>query len=288
MNQIIKAPDDDNYFGTNLDVNENDLIIVGYNSIYYYFKDTNNNNWQFKNKYTIPSSSSINFDYKVQIIDKNFIIGNYGFNDLEGALFSANIPIYDNDNTIINENTNISINRYNNRIYRMVFLLLISNLCALLIILIAVMFFKMTSIELNDKKKKKNEEEELSPYKVYSYLGYSENDDIPIIKYNPNSSPPYIYYNYNSYNNPYNNAYNNAYNNPYNNAYNNNFFKNDQLNDISKNEKIVKNEKIGKCEKISHEQIVTYKGYLYDEIKQKYKKDIKHLLDEIKNKKANI
>jgi hypothetical protein len=50
-----------------------------------------------------------------------------------------------------------------------------------------------------DKKKKKDEDEELSPYKVYSYVGYTENDYHPIAYpnqiYFANPNYSYLYYN---------------------------------------------------------------------------------------------
>jgi hypothetical protein len=280
LEQILKAPqEDDYYFGTNLNVREDVLLVVGTNTIYY-FKSTNSI-WSLENTYRVPEST-INYDYKVHIIERNFIVGSYGFNHLEGALFTKLMYDKTSDDSVINQENNMSTNIYKKRIYNMLFLLTISNFCVLLIIVLAFLYWKLFSIPYDEKKKKKSEEEEMSPYKVYSYLGYSENDEIPFIQYNPSTSPPYNYYNpFINYNNIPSNI--NSLNvNPLNVNFNNVSYDNTMKED--KEDIKYKEDKINNNEIDSKETIVSYKGYLYDTIKQRYQNNIKPILDEIKSK----
>jgi len=260
LNQIITDSNNDPYFGSQLNVNDKYLIVSGRNYIYNY--DYNNFNPIFKEKFIIPYSL-VNYDYKVLLIDNYFIVGNYGFNELQGAIFIGNIidqevPL--NINTI----SNIELNNMVNKIFLIVFLIFIGGLITIIITLFCYFFVSLFSPKIDEKKKKK-EEEEYSPYKVYSYIGYVETDDIPVqVPYPMNYNTQY--YNNSSYNPQY--YYYRQYYNPYNYRYQ--FEK-------YKNENIYLNEK-----NVSNEKVVSYKGYTYDSIQEKYKEKIKPILDEIK------
>lgn len=264
LNQIITAPDNNLYFGTNIDVYDNTLIVPGKNTIYNYIK---NNEWELTNKYSIPDSF-VSYDYKVQIIGKYIIVGNYGFNELQGAIFSGYINNYINPPLPNIDNISDTTINNNGLVFKVmaIFFLFVVGILAITTIMITCYFIVSLLSKNTDIKKKKKEEEEDSPYKVYSYTGYVETDDNQFSMQYP------VYNNYNNYN---------QYYYPY---YTNNFQHDSKVylpSSLSPLEK---------CKNIDiindKEKIVSYKGFTYESILEKYKEKIKPILDEIK--KNNI
>jgi hypothetical protein len=263
LREIINNEDNDSYFGTQLHVNDKHLIIPGRNAIYHY--SYVNNKSEFKNKYIIPYST-VNYDYKVLLVNDYFIVGNYGFNELQGALFVGKtiddfIPSY--INTIQNS---VRKSIFLNNIFSVIFLIIIGCVITLVITLFCY-FFITLFIPKNDEKKKKKEDEEFSPYKVYSYAGYIETDDVPIV-YPMNYNPQYYYTsNYNPqyyYTSNYNPQYYYNYYNPH----------------MEKEKEKEKGKEKGVV--TSPEKVVSYKGYMYDYAQQRYREKIKPILDDIK------
>jgi hypothetical protein len=255
LREVIDDIHNDPYFGTHLNVNDKHLIISGRNSIYYY--NYNNKKFKFKNKYIIPYSM-VNYDYKVLLLDDYFIVGNYGFDELKGAVFIGNL-LDDNIPSRVNNIPN-SVNKSNllNNAFSIILLIIIGSFISAVLTLFCYFFASLLTQKIDEKKKKK-EDEDFSPYKVYSYIGYVETDDADIV-YNPQ----YLYnpqYYYSSYSSPYNPQY---YIPQY---YNHNNY-------IEKLKE--------KDNSSSKEKVVSYKGYLYDNIQQKYKEKIKPALDGIK------
>lgn len=261
LNQIITVPDNNLYFGTNINVHDNTLIVPGKNTIYNYIK---NNEWELTNKYSIPDSF-VSFDYKVQIIGKYIIVGNYGFNELQGAIFSGylnndiNPPPPNIDNI---SDTTVNNNGLVFKIMAILFLFVVGILAITTIMITCYFIVSLFSKNIDIKKKKKEEEED-SPYKVYSYIGYVETDD------NLCSIPYPVYNSYNQYYYP---------------NYNNNFQYDSQSYTPSSLSPLEK----GKKQEINNdkEKVVSYKGFTYDSIQENYKEKIKPILDEIK--KNNI
>jgi len=251
LREIIYDMHYDPYFGTHLNVNDKYLLVSGRNAIYYYSYN-NNKKSQFKNEYIIPYSE-VNYDYKVLLINNYFIAGNYGFNDLQGAVFIGNI--LDNDipsyiNTIPNDPSKSSLL---NNIFSVILLIIIGSLITVVTTLFCYFFVTLFTPK-NDDKKKKKEDEDFSPYKVYSYIGYVETDDAPPIVYPMNYNPQYYYSSY----------YSPQYYNPQ-------YYYNPHIEKEKEKENI-----------LSPEKVVSYRGYIYDSIQQKYKEKIKPILDEIK------
>lgn len=268
LREIIINKDNDPYFGTHLNVNNNDLIISGRNAIYYY--NYKNKKMQFKNKYIVPYEF-VNYDYKVLLIDDYFIAGNYGFNELQGAIFVGNIIDDDNPSYINTIPNNLSKSNLLNNIFAVVLIIIIGSAITVITTLFCYFFVTLLTPKKDDKKKKK-EEEEFSPYKVYSYVGYVETDDVPIV-YPMNYNPQYYYSSY----------YSPQYYNPH-------YYYNPQI----EKEKEKENQLFTSPEQIvsykdcdndsiqQKEKVVSYRGYIYDSIQQRYKDKIKPILDEIK------
>jgi hypothetical protein len=258
--QIINAINNDPYFGTSISIYDNNMIICGKNNAHQYTKKTQ---WKLKNTFIVPDSD-VNYDYKVQLTKDYFILGNYGFNELQGAIFSGFIENEQSKSIIIQDKsqiTNNNIQTHKIRLFLMITILgLLLSFTFILCTYFCVIFFNP---HINEKKKKK-EEEEYSPYKVYSYTGYVETDDIIVDQNNLyNYYPPYNFANNNLYVSPYNHNY------PY-------YYRTQQLSPMEK----------GSSEKpkveYSKETTVSYKGYTYDMIQKNYKEKIKPILDEIK------
>jgi hypothetical protein len=258
--QIIEAINNDPYFGTSISMYDNNMIISGKNTAHQYTKKTQ---WKLKNTFIVPDSD-VNYDYKIQLTQYYFILGNYGFNELQGAIFSGFIENKQSKSIIIQDNTQITKNNilpYKVMIFLMITLL--GLLLSFIFILCTYFCVKICNPNIGEKKKKK-EEEEYSPYKVYSYTGYVEIDDNIVDQNNLyNYYPPYNFANNNLYFSPYNHNY------PY-------YYHTQQLSPMEK----------GSSDKpkveYSKETTVSYKGYTYDMIQKKYKEQIKPILDEIK------
>jgi hypothetical protein len=245
----------DPYFGTHLSVNDKYLLISGRNAIYYYsFNNNKNKKTQFKNEYIIPYSE-VNYDYKVLLIDNYFIVGNYGFNDLQGAVFIGNILDNDIPSYINNIPDDLNKSSLLNNIFSVILLIIIGSFLTVVTTLFCYFFVTLFTPKNDDDKKKKKEDEEFSPYKVYSYIGYVETDDAPPIVYPMNYNPQYYYSSY----------YSPQYYNPQ-------YYYNPHIEKEKEKEENV----------LSPEKVVSYRGYIYDSIQQKYKEKIKPILHEIK------
>jgi len=262
--QIIDAINNDPYFGTSISVYENNMIISGQNSVHLY---TKNIQWTIKNTFSVPESY-VNYDYKVQLTKDFFIVGNYGFNELQGAIFSGFIE-NTKDKSNIENNSKLTNSIQTKKIMLLLKMLTIGMLITFMIIL-CVYFWVIFFTPKIDEKKKKKEEEEYSPYKVYSYLGYTEADDNIVVP-----DIPYNYYQ--SYNFPNNNLYFPNYYQNYPSYYQNNVYDIQPLSPMEKGS-LTKNDKV----EYSNETTVSYKGYTYDMIQKNYKEKIKPILDEIK------
>jgi hypothetical protein len=169
--QIIQNPSNDIFFGTHLDSNNQYLIISGTNCVYQYEKKFD---WELKNKYVLPNSY-VNYDYKIKILNDLFIVGNYGYNELEGGVFISKLTQINNPSYIINSDISVSKNIFIS-IVSIIFVILVGSMLTIIITLLCYFIVKISTPTI-DIKKKKNEEEDYSPYKVYSYLGYNETDD---------------------------------------------------------------------------------------------------------------
>jgi hypothetical protein len=267
--QTIYSPLIDNYFGTYIESNNKILLVSGLNNIYYYEKV---NEWNYVNKYTIPESY-INNDYKFNLLDDTFIIGNYGYNYLSGALFMAKYPNLNKKNDGLSINSINSSNIMLAKISSMILLILGGVLLTILITLFCYLFTSLFTHRTDDKKDKKDEEE-YSPYKVHSYVGYVEMDD-PLY-YKPSNI------NNNQFHFPiiqpiqYSSFYNYQ---PY-----NNYQSSSNLSPIEKGIPIDEYSKkdVG-VEKISKETVVSYKNSTYDSIIKTYEDKIKPQLLKIKN-----
>jgi hypothetical protein len=257
LTQIINTHNNDIYFGTNINANNNILLVSGQNKVYYY---TKNNEWELTNNYDIQDSY-VNFDYKVKLIDDYFIIGNYGFSDLQGAVFSSYVIKPPSNPTNTDNISDLTTNKNNliNQILVIIFVFIVGSVGIITISLSCYFFVSLITPKIDEKKKKKDEEEN-SPYKVYSYMGYVETDDN-------------VYYNNQYYNDQYNNNQynNNQYYYPY-------YFQQNVQFPLSPMEK-------GKLNESDNEKVVSYKGYIYDSIQEKYKEKIKPILDEINKNK---
>lgn len=174
----IMSPNTDMYFGTNIAVTDNHLLVVGTNCIYQYDVTDNTRHlpWTFRAKYTIPESV-INYDYKVKVYDTYFVVGNYGFNDLQGGLFTGDLLIDLPDDNSVNQKQTMQDMIQKNKLHKMYLVFLIFFIILSLLLGVFVCYICFHHPIPLDKKKKKEEEEE-SPYKVYSYMGYSETDYI--------------------------------------------------------------------------------------------------------------
>jgi hypothetical protein len=267
--QTIYSPLIDSYFGTYIESNNKILLVSGLNNIYYYEKL---NEWNYVNKYTI-TESYVNNDYKFNLLDDTFIIGNYGYNYLSGAILLAKYPS-------LNKNLDgLSINSINSstnmlaKIASMILLILGGALLTILITLFCYLFTSLFTHSSHDKKDKKDEEE-YSPYKVHSYVGYVEMDD-PLY-YKPSNI------NNNQFHFPFIQPiqYSSFYNyQPY-----NNYQSSSNLSPIEKGIPIDEYSKkdVG-VEKISKETVVSYKNSTYDSIIKTYEDKIKPQLLKIKN-----
>lgn len=289
LSQVITSPIDDKYFGYNLNAYNEYMLVGGSNYIYYYYKS---DTWLLKTRYNMPLSvhnfnrdifyydfvdfnvfgykigDYKSFDYKIQILDSHFIVGNYMFNDLEGALFINDI--FETAPSNINDNSQVSnyINN-NSRKIQILFILLFGNITVILIVIFSYIVLNLFSPVVSDKKKKKDEEEELSPYKVYSYLGYVEADNIPETNYYPNHFNPHFY----NTNLPV------VYHTPNYYPYKKHVNVDKKHVDVDKKDlDIVKKD----VDIDKNEKVVSYKGYLYDSIQQKYKGQIKPILEKMK------
>ena len=192
----ITPPEPDDYFATNLAVQDNHLLIVGTNTVYHYTKRIDAT-WGFHKTYQVPESV-VNYDYKVKMYDDtHFIVGNYGFQDLQGALLVGEIDSlpYSDPENYVNQLDTFFANEKIRKMF-MVFAIFFFLLLALLSVMGVYICFHTPTV--SDKKKKKEEEE--SPYTVHSYVGYCETD------YDPTYYNPQVY---SSYSNPV------AYYNPY-------------------------------------------------------------------------
>ena len=263
----------DIYFGTNYDFDENNIFIAGTNKIYEY--PMNENGFGIvidkvisdtpANSYELPDNI-INNDYKVKIVKKNILIGSYSSIDLRGSLYSLKyitIPdISNNENIDIQKINSIQKDSLKNPTVFILNLLMLLFITLLILITIIYFYYCICSTNLINKKKKKEEEEENSPYKVYSYLGYSETDDYINTYINPNTNVSY----YLPY--PFINPHINLQFNPYINSYINSY----NLNKIEKSiqqEKKTNNEKIMyKSSNLEHiiskEKVHSYKEYEFD------------------------
>lgn len=264
LEQVITAPNDDIYFGTNIHVNNNGLIIAGKNAVYNYIN--NNKEWELTNKYNIPESY-VSFDYKVKLLGSYFIVGNYGFNELQGALFAGYLKD-DLPSTIIDNISDITINNNSmlNKILVILSLMVLGIIAIPAIMLTCYFIVSLLSPRIDEKKKKKDDEED-SPYKVYSYVGYVETDDVPLSNIiNP-------HYNTVHHSAPYN--YNYYY------SYYQTYIIPPSLSPLEKGKKIEMDNK---------ETVVSYKGFTYDSIQEKYKETIKPILTSLQDeiKKNNI
>jgi len=204
----------------------------------------------------------------VQLTKDFFIVGNYGFNELQGAIFSGFIE-NTKDKSNIENNSKLTNSIQTKKIMLLLKMLTIGMLITFMIIL-CVYFWVIFFTPKIDEKKKKKEEEEYSPYKVYSYLGYTEADDNIVVP-----DIPYNYYQ--SYNFPNNNLYFPNYYQNYPSYYQNNVSDIQPLSPMEKGS-LTKNDKV----EYSNETTVSYKGYTYDMIQKNYKEKIKPILDEIK------
>lgn len=261
INQIIANPFGDMYFGTHIDANDNRLLISGTNNIYYY---EHNEKWNYNKKYFL-SNAYINYDYKLKLLNKNFIITNYGYDELRGAIFMENYFEPNSEIQYISVNT-IHSNNYI-IIFTILFLLFSAAALTVIITLTCYSFVQCLTPLIENKKNKKKEEN--SPYKVYSYVGYVETDDP-------------LYYLDQSINNSQN-----YYFNPFPYQINTNINTNCQPDlSLSPIEKGIKPENdlkkdIG-TEKISKETVVTYKTSTYDLIIKTYEDKIKpHLKNKL-------
>jgi hypothetical protein len=289
LKQTINAPPDDIYFGTDLYFKGSSLIIAGNNQVYGY---TRKNEW-INNEVIKMPDSFVNYDYKVHIVDKYYIIGNYGYNDLVGAVFMS--PILDVQIDVdINSNDLISSNAQA-KVFYVLILIIAGMIISLLTTILCYLFVALFSLPNNDKKKKKEEED--SPYKVYSYKGYVETDEVvypqmPIINPHYYNFPfnyayqPQVVYPY-----PYQNQYY-YYKNYYNHENNDNHEKHDKN---KKDEENVSQEKVVSYKGYLYEsaynrykeKVVSHKGYLYDSIQDRYKGKIKPILDDINKRNDN-
>lgn len=247
--KIISPNKKDIYFGGNFDFDQTYLFVSGTNKIYQYqINDTNLINL-LTNIYTIPSNN-INNDYKLKIINNILLIGSYGYDDLSGSVYYLDYKNNIKDNNENINNKNISSEKKNIHNIPIVFILFICMLIFLALLITIIIYgciyyycvIPNSKLLLNKKKK----EEENSPYKVYSYLGYSEMDEYI---YGSNNIPNKSYYIPFPYIHPY---------------YNQNYNKKS----LDKKEII-----IYKSDNIEHiiggEKVYTYKEYEYD--KQKLK-----------------
>ena len=271
LREIIANKDNDPYFGTQVHVNNKNLIIPGRNAVYHY--SYRNKKLKFQNKYAVPYSS-VNYDYKVLLIDNYFIVGNYGFNDWQGAVFIGN-TLDDDPSSYINTVPNsVSKSSLLNDVFSVILLIIIGCVITLVMTMFCY-FFASLFIQKNDDKNKKKENEEFSPYKVYSYAGYLETDDVPPIIYPMNYNPQYYYSSY----------YTPQHYNPY---YYNPHIEKEKEKEKNKDlvnspEQIVsyKGYMYG-SEQTYKEKVVSYRGYMYDSALQRYREKIKPILDEMK------
>lgn len=276
LREIITNKDNDQYFGTQVHVNNNNLIIPGRNAIYHY--SYRNKKLRFQNKYAVPYSS-VNYDYKVLLVDNYFIVGNYGFNDWQGAIFIGNILDDDTPSYINTVPNSVSKSSLLNNVFSVILLIIIGGVITIVTTMFCYFCVTLIIPKKHDKKKK-NDEEEFSPYKVYSYAGYLETDDVPPIVYPMNYNPQYYY---SSYYNPY---YIPQY---YYNYYNPNIDKENEkekTNDdwvVNSPEQIIsyKGYMYG-SEQTHKEKVVSYRGYIYDSAIQRYREKIKPILNEMK------
>ena len=258
LHQIIISPSSDMYFATYIDANNKALLVSGTNNIYYY---EYNHKWNYNKMYPL-SNAYVNYDYKLKLLDTNFIVTNYGYDELRGAIFIEKCFESDYEIQHILSNNSIDFNNNYMRIFTILFLLFGAVVLTITITLMCYLFVTLLTPLIENKKDKKKEEEEYSPYKVYSYVGYVETDD-----------PLYCHQQ------PINNYQNNYFNPfPYqiNTALTNNHQSNSSLSPIEKGIKPDNDLKadVG-AEKISKETVVTYKTSTYDLIMKTYEDKIK-------------
>jgi hypothetical protein len=271
LREIITNKDNDPYFGTHLHVNKNNLIISGRNAIYHY--SYRNNKLKFQNKYAVPYSS-VNYDYKVLLIDNYFIVGNYGFNEWQGAVFIGNTLEDEVPSYINNIPNSVSKSNLLNNVFSVILLIIIGGVITIVTTMLCYFCVTLIIPKKHDKKKK-NDDEEFSPYKVYSYAGYLETDDAPPIVYPMNYNPQYYYSSY----------YTPQHYNPY--YYNPHIEKEKEKEKdkdlVNSPEQIVsyKGYMYG-SEQTYKEKVVSYRGYIYDSALQRYREKIKPILDEMK------
>jgi hypothetical protein len=247
---------EESYFAKSFYVGNDILLITGNNNIYHY--EVKNKLWELKENYLIQND--ITSDYVVQLVNDYIAVGNYEFNDLQGALWLYKMDtITTPDTSNVNNINNINISNFLfNRIGLCILLLFLG--CAITIFLILFCYYLVYLLTpKNDDKKKKDKEEEESPYKVYSYIGYVETDDVPPIIYPSNQTPYYFYY-------------------PTTPTILNSYVNTDMNKPNGEKEEYV----------TSNEKVASYKGYTYDYIKQQYQKNVYPILQDIKDKKKNI
>lgn len=263
INQVIDGPFGDMYFGTHIDANNKILLISGTNNIYYY---EHNEKWNYNKNYFL-SNTYINYDYKLKLLNKNFIVTNYGYDELRGAIFMEKYFETNSEIQYISVNTIHASNNYI-KIFTILFLLFGAAALTVIITLTCYLFVKCLTL-ITENKKDKKKEEEYSPYKVYSYVGYIETDDPLYYVDQPiNNSQNYYF-------NPFPYQINTTINNDY-----------QTKSSLSPIEKGIKPENDLKsdvgAEKISKETVVTYKTSTYDLIIKTYEDKIKpHMKNEL-------
>lgn len=266
INQIITINENDIYFGTNFDFDLENLFVSGTNKIYQYkintletITYTQNNIYDIpKYIYNIPVNL-VNNDYKVKITKNSVLVGSYGSNDLEGSLYWINYNNNQNNNDDDKTNTEkiTSANKKNSLKSPVVFILTLCMLIFLTILTIIIIigylyyFYGYPNSNLINDKKKKKEEEEYSPYKVYSYLGYSESDEYEY-QNNFNNNLPHSYVNLPIINIPFNSI-------------------KTTIQDTKKEKILYKSNNIEHI--IGKEKVYSYKEYEFDEKNKKNKKN---------------
>lgn len=271
LNQIINSPSNDIYFGTYIDANNKALLISGTSHVYYYEQQQK---WNFIKNYTM-SETYINYDYKLKLLDNNFIVTNYGYDYLRGAIFIEKYSDINSEIQDIASNSIYSNNMYI-KLYAILFLILAGAVLTILITLMCYVIVQLLTPVIEDKKDKKMEED-ISPYKVYSYSGYVETED-PLYYSQPPINNPQIYYF-----NPFPLIYY-----PESTAQINNDYQTRSIlspiekgmkpdKDLKSDTKDLKSDTKAdtKAEKFSKETVVTYKTSTYDSIIKTYEDKIK-------------
>lgn len=185
--QTILGRSDEQTFGNNIVVEGNNMIVSGESYVHHYI---NKNNWAFESSYFVSSNTVVDFDYTLNWVnDKQFVVGNYGYNDLQGAVFTGTIASKNADE-IVQKIANLgSKNIQQNKIFVLTFVLTFGLSVALFVIMMA--YLCVSIIMQPSDKKKKEKEEEYSPYKVHSYLGYNETDEYQQQPANSFMQPPF-------------------------------------------------------------------------------------------------